>query len=259
MKLLGANSSKKEGLDGILFTIMFIMLLAIVLLIGAIYKFVYNGSQLYILWTAIIMLLVLATIGVLLFIAGFTLFLLWYNRNIPKPMVAFAEFFIPLLYPVLEGMGKALGYDKNKIRRAYTSINNRLVYSKGYSFRGEEILVLSPHCIQKNSCPHKLTVNVRNCTGCGKCPVKPLLELTDKYKVKFSLVSGGTIARRIIKENNPEAIIAIACERDLVGGLMDTKKIPIIAVINIRPEGPCVNTLVRLEEVEKAILHFIGE
>ncbi len=258
MKLSEANSAKREGLDGILLTIMLIMLLTTLLLIGAIYKFVYNGNHLYILWTAIFMLLVLVIIGVLLFVAGLTLFLLWYNKKIPKPMAVFAETFIPYLYPVLEGMGKVLGYDKNKIRRAYTAINNRLVYSKSYSYRGEEILILSPHCIQKNTCPHKLTVEVRNCTGCGKCPVKPLLALADKYNAKFSLVSGGTIARRIIKESRPEAIIAIACERDLVGGLIDTKKIPVIAVINIRPEGPCVNTLVRLEEVEKAIVHFIG-
>jgi len=40
---------------------------------------------------------------------------------------------------------------------------------------------------------------------------------------------------------------------------MDIKKLPILAVINKRPEGPCVNTHVNLDEVEKAINHFIKE
>jgi len=48
-----------------------------------------------------------------------------------------------------------------------------------------------------------------------------------------------------------------AGERDLISGLQDVKKIPIIAVINKRPEGPCVNTLVDLDEVERAIKHFL--
>lgn len=259
MKLLGVNSTKKNKVDGILLSIMLVMLLTIFLLIATIYGFISVGSQVYIVWLLILILSALMVAGLLLIISGVAVLLLWYNKDIPTPLERFTETYFPIIYPVIEGMGKALGYDKNNIRRAYTVINNKIVFSKEYSLNGEDILVLTPHCIQKSLCPHKLTVNVNNCTGCGKCSVSMLIELSKKYNIIFKLVSGGTVARRIIQEADPKAIIAIACERDLISGLMDTKKIPIIAVINIRPEGPCINTLVNVKEVEKAIIHFIGE
>ena len=259
MKLIGVNSAKKNKVDGIVLSIMLVMLLTILLLIATIYSFILIDSQVYIVWFGILMLCALTVAGLLLAISGITVLLLWYNKDIPKPLEFFTEVFMPKIYPVIEGMGKALGYDKKNIRRAYTAINNKVVYSKEYGLKGQDILVLTPHCIQQSQCTHKLTVNINNCTCCGRCSVSELIDLSKKYNIMFRLVSGGTVARRIIQDTNPKAIIAIACERDLISGLMDTKKIPVIAVINIRPEGPCINTLVNIKEVEKAIIHFIGE
>ncbi|AKL95536.1 hypothetical protein CACET_c20890 [Clostridium aceticum] len=67
------------------------------------------------------------------------------------------------------------------------------------------------------------------------------------------------MARKTIVDLRPKAVIAIACERDLFSGLMDVKKIPILAIINKRPQGPCINTQVDIKEVEEAIAHFIKE
>lgn len=257
MKIIGANSTKEKFDNGFI-KIMLIMLLVILLLMGTIFGFLYFGNNQHLTFIAIFSLLILAAGGLLLLISGLSFILLWNNNKLNRPLERALGLFIPVFYPIFEALGKVLGYDKNNIRRTYNTINNKLVLSKRYNFKGEEILVLSPHCIQKSFCPHKLTNNINNCIRCGKCHVNDLISLSEKYGIQFRLVSGGTIARRIIMDTKPRAIVAIACERDLISGIKDIKRIPIIGVINVRPEGPCINTQVNIFEVESAIEHFIG-
>jgi hypothetical protein len=53
--------------------------------------------------------------------------------------------------------------------------------------------------------------------------------------------------------------LALACERDLMSGIKDiAEKIPVLAIPNKRPEGPCKNTHVSLRELEEA-LKFITD
>jgi len=118
-------------------------------------------------------------------------------------------------------------------------------------------LVLLPHCIQDFECQIKITGNVKNCKGCGKCEIKDLIELTDQYQVRIAVATGGTLARRIIVENNPEAIVAVACELDLTSGIQDSYPIPVIGILNERPHGPCINTKVDIQKVKSAILDFL--
>jgi hypothetical protein len=84
-----------------------------------------------------------------------------------------------------------------------------------------------------------------------------LNELSDRYQVKIAVATGGTLARRIIVDNRPEAIVAVACELDLTSGIQDSYPIPVIGILNERPNGPCINTKVDIEKVKDAILDFI--
>ena len=202
--------------------------------------------------------IILVVISLLLLTIIFTVMLLWYEYPMPRILKRLLEIYNINIYPAMLFLGKILKYDKNTIRRAFTEVNNKLVFSNEYSIEGSDILILTPHCIQKSFCPHKITSDIKNCKRCGKCNVDHLIGIEEKYGVKTSVVTGGTLARKIIIDKKPKAIVAIACERDLISGLQDVRKLPIIAVINKRPEGPCVNTAVDLNEVEKAIHHFIN-
>ena len=162
-----------------------------------------------------------------------------------------------LLFPVIEWMSDIWKIDKNFIRQTYMKLNNELVLSDKIKLAPNDVLLITPHCLQKSSCEYKITNDVNNCRRCGKCNVNSLIELQEKYGVKFQIVSGGTVARQSIKDAKPRAIIAIACERDLVSGLNDVRKVPLIAIINNRLNGPCVDTSVDIEEVEKAIINLI--
>lgn len=149
-----------------------------------------------------------------------------------------------------------MNYEKDDIRKVFTLLNNRFMISESKTYLGEEILLLTPHCLQKACCSIKVTNDIDLCKECRLCNVADLKYFKRRYGVQCDVVTGGTLARRRIKEKTPSLVIAIACERDLVSGLMDVKNIPVYAIINDRPEGPCYNTAVQKEIVENTIKHF---
>ncbi|QZY57123.1 DUF116 domain-containing protein [Crassaminicella profunda] len=169
------------------------------------------------------------------------------------------QFSLRYIYINIINLAQLLRLDKSKIRSAFSELNNQLILLSNIHVKSEEILILLPHCLQKSSCPHKITSNIDNCKRCGLCDIDQLIALKEKYHTKLFVATGGTLARKIIKETKPKAIIAVACERDLSSGIMDVKRLPVMGILNERPEGPCVNTRVNLKDVEKTIQYFIGE
>lgn len=132
-----------------------------------------------------------------------------------------------------------------RLERFFIDINNRLVL-KNIKKKPEKLLLLMPHCLQFSECEYRVTGKEIKCKMCGRCEIKDLMEISKKYKVALSIATGGTMARNIIKDIKPDIIIATACERDLISGLKDTLSLPVIGILNERPNGPCVDTKVDL-------------
>lgn len=173
------------------------------------------------------------------------------SRRIRGPAAKF-------LLPVLVLVGKIAGLNREQVQHAFVAVNNELVMAQcrnGHPPRS--ILLLLPHCLQDKDCTVKITHNVDNCKRCGKCRIKDLLEVTEQYGVDLAVATGGTLARRIVKEKRPDLIIAVACERDLTSGIQDTIPLPVYGIFNERPFGPCLNTQVAMDCVE-AVLREIA-
>ncbi len=164
---------------------------------------------------------------------------------------------VKLFLPIMTLIGKAFGLSKNVIRSSFIRVNNDLVLSEAKTYKPDELLMLMPHCLQNSRCKIRLTYNVRNCKRCGKCSIAGLLELSDKYNIHLAVATGGTIARRIVKERRPKLILAVACQRDLASGIQDTYPLPVYGIVNLRPHGPCLDTLVPLDHLEAAIRRFL--
>lgn len=162
------------------------------------------------------------------------------------------------LFPIVIFMGKLFKIDKNTIIRSFIIINNELVMNNIPEVDIQNILILLPHCIQLEDCELKITKNIHTCKMCGKCDIKGLVNIADKYKIDLNVATGGTIARRIVKEKRPDVILAVACERDLLSGIQDTHPLPVIGILNERPFGPCINTKVSIVTIDN-ILQRIAE
>ena len=164
---------------------------------------------------------------------------------------------IRVLFPFAVGVGKCLGFSKDEIRRSFIAINNELVLSEAKKVEPKRLLLLLPHCLQNHECDIRIIGNVENCKACGRCKIKDLVALAEKYHVQISVATGGTLARKIVVDKKPEVIIGVACERDLTSGIQDTYPITVFGIFNKRPFGPCYDTDVDLDLVEKGIITFI--
>lgn len=177
--------------------------------------------------------------------------LLFYSRTLHWLLVK-------LYLPLLVLAGGILRIPKIRIERAFIDLNNRMVHAMGRKFRPEKILILMPHCIQWDDCKLKVTREVKNCAGCGRCEVGDLVKLSEEFGIELFISTGGTVARRKVIEHRPDAVVAVACERDLTSGLQDAYPLPVMAVVNKRPHGYCMETGVDMAEIRQAVMDLVA-
>lgn len=160
---------------------------------------------------------------------------------------------INILLPVyicLIGLFKG---DKDDIRRLYISVNNIVVRHDLKKNNLSKTLMLLPSCMQNKDCNCKITENIKNCRRCGGCRIGEVASLTERGDVRTIVVKGGTAARNLVKEFKPDFILAVACERELISGMGDVGGIPVIGIINQRPNGYCTNTTVDMMQLTETL------
>jgi hypothetical protein len=165
---------------------------------------------------------------------------------------------VKLYLPLMMLAGSVLRIPKIKIEQMFINLNNKLVRALGRNFRPEKLLILMPHCIQWEDCRFKVTRNVRNCAACGRCEIGDLVRMMDDFGIELFISTGGTVARRKVYERRPNAVVAVACERDLTSGVQDAYPLPVLAIVNKRPHGYCMGTGVDLSEVKTAIEDLVS-
>jgi hypothetical protein len=164
-----------------------------------------------------------------------------------------------IMYPITVFLGTLIGFSKEKVRESYVHVNNSFIKAIKPRYKPEEILILLPHCLQISTCKIRLSNDIYNCQRCGACDIASLLEVAEKYGVSIAIAIGGTLARRIVLKYKPKFILAVACDRDLVSGIQDVFPLPVFGILNIRPEGPCINTKVDVNKLEKTLLNILNE
>ncbi|MDI6871541.1 MAG: DUF116 domain-containing protein [Bacillota bacterium] len=181
----------------------------------------------------------------------------WRGRTVF--LAPFIRLVLELMYPVTLRLGPLVGVPKERVQLSFVAVNNALANLGVRSpLQPREVLLLVPHCLQRAECPHRITVDARNCRRCGKCQIAAVVELAESRGVNLAVATGGGMARKLIHDLRPAAVIAVACERDLTSGLLETFPLPVFGIVNDRPCGYCVNTRVNLERVEAALDHFLG-
>ncbi len=141
------------------------------------------------------------------------------------------------IMPLAFRIGERMGFSKDRMGSSFVKVSNSLIRATAKA--GEcKLLVILPRCLKKED-------------------RERFLEVANSYRFDYFTAAGGTQARSIIAEKRPDAIIGVACERDLISGIRDiAPKIPVIGIPNRRPEGPCKNTTIDFNDLEKAIRFF---
>ena len=164
---------------------------------------------------------------------------------------------IKFLFPLAVRIGKIFGIKRRQLEGSFIAVSNLIFMKSRIKVPANKLLVLSPHCLQLATCPHKITRDPNNCKRCGGCNIGDLMKLSEEMGFIFFVATGGTLARQVVIKNRPQAVLAIACERDLMSGIQDVYPLPAVGVLNIRPNGPCYNTRVDMDEVKKTLSQII--
>ena len=139
------------------------------------------------------------------------------------------------------------------LRRLLIDANNWIVRHRG-RFAPAEILVLLPRCLQRADCDRSVVTSMDACRRCGRCDVSALLALRDETGARFHMAGGGREAAALTRQSTVRAVVACACEKELVDGIRVAFPKPVLAVTNETPEGFCRNTRVDVDRLRAAIL-----
>jgi len=166
---------------------------------------------------------------------------------------------VKVFYLVLKLLEALNLVDREEPEKRVVAAVNRRILKSGFKSRPEGLLLLLPHCLQFHGCPHRVTFAIDNCRKCGQCPIGGLSALSTELGVSVGIATGGTLARRLLRERNPEIVLAVACPRDLGQGVLDALPVPVLGVTNLRPHGDCFDTEVPLDEVRDMILRVMSD
>lgn len=113
----------------------------------------------------------------------------------------------------------------------------------------ERRAVILPQCMRHPECKARCDPIVGyECTKCGKCDIRYIVEEADKYNFKVFIVPGDSFVMKIINSYDPAACLGVACYVELTESMQAVSKfMPVQGVCLIR-DG-CYDTKVDVTEV----------
>jgi hypothetical protein len=125
------------------------------------------------------------------------------------------------------------------VENASVKVYNALALMRGRKVGQGEMLLLIPRCLSKET-------------------LDGVLGVAGKYGVPVFVATRGQLARRVIRERRPRAVVAVACERDMVSGLHDVAgKVPVLGLTMTLPSGPCKDALLDLGKLEDWVRAYV--
>jgi uncharacterized protein len=125
------------------------------------------------------------------------------------------------------------------VENAAVKVYNNLAVMRGRKVGEGELLLLIPRCL-------------------SKVTLDGVLGIAGKYGVPVFVATRGQLARRVIRERRPRAVVAVACERDMVSGLHDVAgKIPVLGLTMTLPAGPCKDASLDLGQLERWVQAYV--
>ncbi|HWA16082.1 MAG TPA: DUF116 domain-containing protein [Gemmatimonadales bacterium] len=126
------------------------------------------------------------------------------------------------------------------VENAAVKVYDALALERGRKVGKGELLLLIPRCLSRTA-------------------LDGVLSIAGRYEVPVFVATRGQLARRVIRERRPRAVVAVACERDMVSGLHDVAgKIPVLGLTMTLPAGPCKDAGLDLDRLEAWVKQYVS-
>ena len=137
-------------------------------------------------------------------------------------------------------VGELFGVKRDWTGHASVVVFDRLAWARSRKVTSKELLILIPRCL-------------------SRAALDGVLDIAKRYDVAAFVATRGQLARRVIRERRPRAVVAVACERDMVSGLHDVAgKIPVLGLTMTLPNGPCKDAALDLAKMEEFVRKFVA-
>ena len=139
----------------------------------------------------------------------------------------------------LTGMVAARFGRRDWVENAAVKVYDSFASARGRKVGKGELLLLIPRCLSRSA-------------------LDGVLAIAGKYEVPVFVATRGQLARRVIRERRPRAVVAVACERDMVTGLHDVAgKVPVLGLTMTLPSGPCKDAGIDLAKLEEWVRSYV--
>ncbi len=143
------------------------------------------------------------------------------------------------LMNVTSRVSRAFG-KRDWVEHAAIDVYNALAARRQRRVGKGELLVLIPRCLSKQA-------------------LDGVLEIAGRYEVPVFVATRGQLARRVIQERRPRAVVAVACERDMMTGLRDVAgSLPVLGLTMRLPNGPCRDAMLDLDVMDRWVRSLVG-
>ena len=137
--------------------------------------------------------------------------------------------------------GELFGVRRDLTGHASVAVYDRLALARQRQVTPDELLILIPRCLSRES-------------------LDGVLDIAKRHGVSAFVATRGQLARRVIKERRPKAVVAVACERDMVSGLHDVAGgVPVLGLTITLPNGPCKDTSIDLALMDEFVRKYLGK
>ena len=136
-------------------------------------------------------------------------------------------------------VGEMFGVQRDWTDNAGVAVYNRLAWAREWRVRANEMLILIPRCL-------------------SRAALDGVMDIARRYDVATFVATRGAYARQAIRERRPKAVVAVACERDMVSGLRDVAgRLPVLGLTMQLPNGPCKDASLDLVKMEEFVRKYL--
>ena len=138
-------------------------------------------------------------------------------------------------------VGELFGVQRDWTDHASVLVYDRLALARSRTVSPNELLILIPRCLSRAS-------------------LDGVLDIARRYDVAAFVATRGQFARRVIRERRPKAVVAVACERDMISGLHDVAgRVPVLGLTMQLPNGPCKDASIDISKMEEFVKKYLAK
>ena len=137
-------------------------------------------------------------------------------------------------------VGELFGVQRDWTDHAAVVVYDRLALARSRTVSSNELLILIPRCL-------------------SRAALDGVLDIARRHDVAAFVATRGQLARRVIRERRPKAVVAVACERDMITGLHDVAgRVPVLGLTMQLPNGPCKDASIDVAKMEEFVKKYLG-